>query len=85
MSKQLILITAPFNCGYCDTAKKELPTICEKKGFELIEIQDEKTGKAEEDLPVDMYPTIILRMNEKIVQTIKGYNKKSILNEIKNY
>ena len=27
MSKQLILITAPFNCGYCETAKKELPSL----------------------------------------------------------
>ena len=44
MSKQLILITAPFNCGYCERAKKVLPEICEKHGFELIEMKDEKTG-----------------------------------------
>ena len=24
MSKQLILITAPFNCGYCKKAQEEL-------------------------------------------------------------
>ena len=40
-NKQLILITAPFNCGYCKTAKKELPSLCESKGWELIEIEDE--------------------------------------------
>ena len=85
MSKQLILITAPFKCSFCETAKKVLPKICEKHGFELIEMQDEKTGNPEEDLPVDMYPTIIIRINEKIIQTIKGYNQKSILNEIKKH
>ena len=37
-SKQLILVTAPFNCGYCDTARKDLPPICEEYGFELIEM-----------------------------------------------
>ena len=39
MSKQLILITAPFNCGYCKRAQEELPTLCENKGWELIEIE----------------------------------------------
>ena len=41
MSKQLILITAPFNCGFCKKAQAELPTLCESKGWELIEIEDE--------------------------------------------
>ena len=41
MSKQLILITAPFNCGYCKKAQEELPTLCESKGWELIEIEDD--------------------------------------------
>jgi len=31
MSKQLILITAPFNCGHCAKALKELPKICEEQ------------------------------------------------------
>ena len=42
MSKQLILITAPFNCGYCKTAQKELPALCESKGWELIEMENEQ-------------------------------------------
>ena len=83
MSKQLIMITAPFNCGYCETAKKDLPSICEENGFELIEMQNE--NNKDEDLPVNMYPTIMFRVNEEIKTTLNGYNKKSILNEIKKY
>ena len=83
MSKQLIMITAPFNCGYCETAKKALPSICEENGFELIEMQNE--NNKDEDLPVNMYPTIMFRVNEKIKTTLNGYNKKNILNEIKKY
>ena len=83
MSKQLIMITAPFNCGYCETAKKDLPSICEENGFELNEMQNE--NNKDEDLPVNMYPTIMFRVNEKIKTTLNGYNKKNILNEIKKY
>ena len=83
MSKQLIMITAPFNCGYCETAKKDLPSICEENGFELIEMQ--KENNKDEDLPVNMYPTIMFRVNEEIKTTLNGYNKKNILNEIKKY
>ena len=83
MSKQLIMITAPFNCGYCETAKKDLPSIYEENGFELIEMQNE--NNTDEDLPVNMYPTIMFRVNEKIKTTLNGYNKKNILNEIKKY
>lgn len=83
MSKQLIMITAPFNCGYCETAKKDLPSICEENGFELIEMQNE--NNKDEDLPVNMYPTIMFRVNEEIKTTLNGYNKKSILNEIKKH
>ena len=83
MSKQLIMITAPFNCGYCETTKKDLPSICEENGFELIEMQNE--NNKDEDLPVNMYPTIMFRVNEKIKTTLNGYNKKNILNEIKKY
>ena len=64
MSKQLILITAPFNCGYCEPAKKELPSICEENGFELIEMENE--NKKEDALPVDLYPTIMIRVDEQI-------------------
>ena len=83
MSNQLIMITAPFNCGYCETAKKDLPSICEENGFELIEMQNE--NNKDEDLPVNMYPTIMFRVNEEIKTTLNGYNKKNILNEIKKY
>ena len=85
MSKQLILITAPFKCSFCETAKKVLPKICENHGFELIEMQDEKTGNPEEDLPVDLYPTIMIRINEEIKFVNKGWGEKNILNEIKKY
>ena len=83
MSKQLIMITAPFNCGYCETAKKDLPSICEENGFELIEMQNE--NNKDEDLPVNVYPTIMFRINEEIKTTLDGYSKKNILNEIKKY
>jgi hypothetical protein len=84
MSKQLILITAPFNCGHCARAIKELPTICEEQGWEFIEMQNSKE-KPEDNLPVDLYPTIMVRVNEKIENTIKGYNQTNLLNELKKY
>ena len=73
MSKQLILITAPFNCGFCKNAQKELPELCESKGWELIEMENEN-GK--EALPVDTYPTFMVRVNDKMVETISGYAGK---------
>ena len=85
MSKQLILITAPFNCGHCARAIKYLPSICEKNGFEFIEMKNEQNEKPEERLPVDLYPTIMIRVNEKIENTLKGYNQKNLLTEIKKY
>ena len=85
MSKQLILITAPFNCGHCAREIKELPSICEKNGFEFIEMKNEQNEKPEERLPVDLYPTIMIRVNEKIENTLKGYNQKNLLTEIKKY
>tara|TARA_Y100000592_G_scaffold9189_1_gene12819 strand:- start:597 stop:851 length:255 start_codon:yes stop_codon:yes gene_type:complete len=84
MSKQLILITAPFNCGHCAKAIKELPPICEEKGWEFIEMKNDPKDK-ENNLPVDMYPTVMIRVNEKIKNTLKGYNQKGILTEIKKY
>lgn len=83
MSKQLIMITAPFNCGHCARALKELPSICEENGFEFIEMKNEKGSK--DNLPVDLYPTIMVRINEEIKNTINGYNQNNILTEIKKY
>tara|TARA_R110001583_G_scaffold134102_1_gene285766 strand:- start:72 stop:323 length:252 start_codon:yes stop_codon:yes gene_type:complete len=73
MSKQLILITAPFNCGYCKKAQAELPTLCESKGWELIEIEDEQ---GDSGFPVETYPTLMVRVNNKMVDTITGYSGK---------
>ena len=76
MSKQLILITAPFNCGYCKKAQKELPTLLESKGWELIEIEDEK---GDSGFPVETYPTFMVRVNDKMVDTIVGYSGKDLM------
>ena len=83
MSKQLILITAPFNCGHCTKAIKELPPICEEQGFEFIEMKNEKGSN--DNLPVDLYPTIMVRVNEEIKHTINGYNQNKLLTELKKY
>ena len=83
MSKQLILITAPFNCGHCARAIKELPSICEEKGWEFIEMKNEQ--KSDDNLPVDLYPTIMVRVNEEIKDTLKGYNQARVLTELKKY
>ena len=85
MSKQLILISAPFNCGHCARAIKELPSICEENGFEFIEMKNEKEQKPEDNLPVDLYPTIMVRVNEEIKNTIKGYTQAKIITELKKY
>ena len=76
MSKQLILITAPFNCGYCKRAQAELPTLLESKGWELIEIENEP---GDETFPVETYPTFMVRINDKMVDTITGYNGKDLM------
>ena len=81
MSKQLILITAPFNCGHCEIAKKELPEWTKNNGWELTEIEDDP----KDQLGTDTYPTIMVRVNEKMVDTIVGYNKKSLLEGLKKY
>ena len=83
MSKQLILITAPFNCGYCKTAQKELPPLCENKGWELIEIEN---TPGDETFPVDTYPTLMVRVNDEMVDTIVGYpSKESIETKLNSY
>ena len=84
MSKQLILITAPFNCGHCTKAIKELPPICEEQGWEFIEMKNSK-DKPENNLPVDLYPTVMVRVEGEIKNTIKGYNQNNLLTELKKY
>jgi len=84
MSKQLILISAPFNCGHCARAIKELPSICKENGFEFIEMKNEHKGK-EDALPVDLYPTLMIRVNEEIKDTLNGYNQPKIIGELKKY
>ena len=83
MSKQLILITAPFNCSYCKKAEKELPALCESKGWELIKMEDES---GDSGFPVDTYPTFMVRVNYKIVETIQGYpGKETIEKKLNSY
>ena len=84
MSKQLILITAPFNCGHCARAIKELPSICEENGFEFIEMKNEEKNPKDK-LPVDLYPTVMVRVDEEIKNTLNGYNQTNILKELKKY
>ena len=76
MSKQLILITAPFNCGYCKKAQEELPTLLENKDWELIEIEDDG---GDSGFPVETYPTFMVRVNDKMVDTIIGYSGKDLM------
>ena len=83
MSKQLILITAPFNCGYCGKAQQELPKLCESKGWELIEIENEP---GDETFPVETYPTFMVRINNRMVDTITGYvGKDQIETKLNSY
>ena len=85
MSKQLILITSPFKCGHCARAIKELPPICEEKGWEFIEMKNEKTEDPNDKLPVDLYPTIMFRVNEEMKGIVKGYTKAKVLTELKKH
>jgi len=39
----------------------------------------------DEDIPVNLYPTILIRINEEIKFTVKGYNKNNLLKEVKKY
>ena len=83
MSKQLILITAGFNCGHCARAIKELPPICEEQGWEFIEMKNEQ--KSEDNLPVDLYPTIMVRVNNEMKEVVKGFNSKNLIKILKKY
>ena len=81
-NKQLILITAPFNCGHCKRAQDELPILCENNGCEFLEIENEP---GEEAFPVDTYPTIMIRVNEKLEDTMTGYSLGGITQKIESY
>lgn len=81
MNKQLILITAPFGCGHCERAKKDLPNWTRKNGWEYTEIEDDPKDK----LGTDTYPTIMIRVNDRIVNTIVGYNNESLIKQLKKY
>ena len=82
MSKQVIIITAPFNCPHCTKAMKELPTLCEENNWELIEM---KNTRAEDDFPVETYPTVMIRVNEVVEETMKGYNLNSLKPKLESY
>ena len=85
MSKQLILISAPFNCGHCARAIKECPTICEENGWEFNEIMNEQTKDPNEKLPVDMYPTFMIRVGGEMKEILRGYNKSKLVDTLKKY
>ena len=82
MSKQLILITAPFNCPHCTRAMKELPSYCEENGWEFIEMQN---TREEDDFPVSTYPTVMIRVNEELKNTMNGYNFGSLKTQLEKY
>ena len=81
MSKQLILITAPFNCGHCDQARQELPAWTRKNGWEYTEIEDDP----KDQLGTDTYPTIMVRVNEELKENINGYNFGSLRTKLETY
>ena len=81
-NKQLILITAPFNCGFCKRAQAELPELCESKGWELIELVND--AKGEDKFPVESYPTFMVRIDDKMVDTLKGYGGKDKMEKALN-
>ena len=85
MSKQLILITADFNCGHCTRARKEVPTLCETEGWEFTEIKNEKTENPDDRLPVDLYPTIMVRVNNEMKEVVKGFNPKKLTEILNKY
>ena len=82
MAKQLIVITAPFNCPHCSRAMKELPPYCEENDWELIEMKNERK---EDDFPVETYPTLMARVGEEVKETIKGYNMKALKSQLEKY
>ena len=81
-NKQLIIITAPFNWPHCTRATKELPNYCEANGWEFIEMKNERK---EDDFPVETYPTIMVRVDEELKDTIKGYNLNGLKPKLESY
>ena len=82
MSKQLIIITAPFNCPHCTRAMNELPPYCEENNWELIEM---KNTRSEDDFPVETYPTLMIRVDEELKETMKGYNLNGLKPKLEIY
>ena len=41
--------------------------------------------KPEDNLPVDLYPTVMLRNKGKMVEVLKGYNPKKLEETLKKY
>ena len=82
-NKQLIMITAPFNCGFCSRAQKELPEICKNDGWELVEMQNEKGSK--DNLPVESYPTFMVRVDNEMKEVVKGFNPTKLTEILKKY
>tara|TARA_R110000851_G_scaffold151280_1_gene292399 strand:- start:457 stop:717 length:261 start_codon:yes stop_codon:yes gene_type:complete len=82
--KQLIIITAPFNCGHCARALQELPEYCEENNIEFIEMKNEGKGH-EDDFPVETYPTILIRVDEEVKETMKGYSFEGLKSKIEKY
>ena len=50
----------------------------------FIEMKNDSKNK-EDNLPVDLYPTVMIRVNEKIETTLKGYNQPKLLTEMKKH
>tara|TARA_B100001094_G_scaffold305041_1_gene334525 strand:+ start:386 stop:634 length:249 start_codon:yes stop_codon:yes gene_type:complete len=82
MTKQLIIITAPFNCPHCTRAMNELPPYCEENNWELIEM---KNTRSEDDFPVETYPTLMIRVDEEVKETMKGYNLNGLKPKLETY
>ena len=61
---------------------KELPPYCEENGWEFIEMQNER---GDDDFPVDTYPTVMVRVNEVVEDTMKGYNLNSLKSTLEKY
>ena len=81
-NKQLIIITAPFNCPHCTKAMNELPSYCEENNWELIEM---KNTRSEDDFPVETYPTLMVRVDEEVKETNKGYNLEGLKLKLEKY
>ena len=50
-----------------------------------IIVPDMGKEKPEDNLPVDLYPTVMIRVNEEIKNTIKGYNQPNLITELKKH